>query len=244
MEAGFPLYGHELGVDADGKEIPIFALSAARFAVSFSPVKGEFIGREMLLRQFQEVKLRLEGRLETPGDELLVPRSIYLISLLGEGVARAGSPVLIDGKTAGNVTSGTAIPYLKFEGAGTMSRPGDESARRMLCLAYLDADLQEEQKVQVMVRDKPVDAVIVCRHVGREAPPYARPLFPDSEEEGTSAESKGGMEALAANLVRRAAANTFWRQQQAVNLIPSEQTASPLVKLLTIADPSGRYAEH
>jgi len=35
-----------------------------------------------------------------------------------------------------------------------------------------------------------------------------------------------------------------WRQRKAINLIPSEQTESPLVKLLTIADPAGRYAEH
>ncbi len=244
LEAGFPLYGHELGTDADGKEIPVFALSAARFAVSFSPVKGEFIGREVLLRQSQEVKLRREGRLDAPGDDLLVPRSIYLMSLLGEGVARAGSQVRVDGKNVGNVTSGTVIPYLKFEGPGTMSRPGDESARRMLCLAYLDADLPEGQKAEVIVRDRPVNAVIVRRHIGREAPPYTRPLFPDSADEDASAKDEKAMEDLAVNLVQRANGNTVWRQQHTINLIPSEQTASPLVKLLTIADPSGRYAEH
>lgn len=52
------------------------------------------------------------------------------------------------------------------------------------------------------------------------------------------------MEELAANLVQKAHDNTTWRQQQTINLIPSEQTASSLVKLLTIADPSHRYAEH
>ena len=40
LEAGLPLYGHELGTDPDGKEIPIFALPLSRFVVSFSPLKG------------------------------------------------------------------------------------------------------------------------------------------------------------------------------------------------------------
>jgi aminomethyltransferase len=180
LEAGFPLYDHELGTDADGKAIPVFALSAARFAVSFSPVKGEFIGREVLYRQFQEVKLRREGRLDTPEDKLLVPRSIYLMSLPGDGIARAGNPVLVDGRDAGQVTSGTVVPCWEFQGAGTMATPAEESARRIICLAYLDSGLSEGQGAEVIIRDKPVSAVIVRRHIGREAPPYARPLLPDN----------------------------------------------------------------
>jgi aminomethyltransferase len=38
--------------------------------------------------------------------------------------------------------------------------------------------------------------------------------------------------------------NSHWRQKESFNLIPSEQTPSLLVKLFTILDPSGRYAEH
>jgi len=49
---------------------------------------------------------------------------------------------------------------------------------------------------------------------------------------------------LAKSLARKACNNTVWRQSNAINLIPSEQTPSPLVRLLTIADPAGRYAEH
>ena len=49
---------------------------------------------------------------------------------------------------------------------------------------------------------------------------------------------------LTENLVKKACRNTTWRQNQTFNLIPSEQTMSPLVRLLTIADSSGRYAEH
>jgi len=41
-------------------------------------------------------------------------------------------------------------------------------------LAYLDADLEESQKVEVQHRGKSFEAVIVERHLSGEAPPYAR----------------------------------------------------------------------
>lgn len=46
------------------------------------------------------------------------------------------------------------------------------------------------------------------------------------------------------NLIEKIERNNRWRQQECVNLIPSETTPSPLVKLCEISDPSGRYAEH
>lgn len=46
------------------------------------------------------------------------------------------------------------------------------------------------------------------------------------------------------NLVKRIEKNNTWRQKECINLIPSETTPSPLVKLCEISDPSGRYAEH
>jgi glycine/serine hydroxymethyltransferase len=45
-------------------------------------------------------------------------------------------------------------------------------------------------------------------------------------------------------LVGRVEANNAWRQAESFNLIPSESTPSLLVKMLEIADPAGRYAEH
>jgi len=45
-------------------------------------------------------------------------------------------------------------------------------------------------------------------------------------------------------LTERAIANNLWRQRGCMNLIPSEQTPSLLVKMLEISDPAGRYAEH
>lgn len=46
------------------------------------------------------------------------------------------------------------------------------------------------------------------------------------------------------DLLEKAAANTLWRQQECVNLIPSEQTPSVMVRRLSILDPCCRYAEH
>ena len=244
LEAGLPLFGHELGNDVEGKDIPVFALPTARFAVSFSKVRGKFIGRQALMKQFREVKLREEGLLSVPKEKLLVPKSIMPISISGGGVARPGCPVYLDGNLVGHVTSGTMVPYWKSEGAGVKAKPGNESDRRAICLAYLDADLEEGQKTTVAIRDRMVEAIIVERHIGSEAPPYARPLLVEGLKKPVTAKPKESMEDLAKGLVRKARDNTIWRQRNTVNLIPSEQTPSPLVRLLTITDPSGRYAEH
>lgn len=243
LEAGLPLYGHELGADAEGKEIPLFALPAARFAISFSEIKGDFIGRDALAKQYQEIKARREGRLNAPKEKRLVPRTIVAMSVY-DGVARAGCPVYLDEKPVGTVTSGTVVPYWKFEGEGVRARPGSQSQRRAVCLAYVDAGLKKGQKVRIMVRDKFAEATIVNRHIGGEAPPYARPLLAEDQRRPVPVSAGESVENLARNLARKASDNTVWRQRRAINLIPSEQTPSPLVRLLTIADPEGRYAEH
>ena len=243
LEADLPLYGHELGSDVDGNEIPLFALPAARFAVSFNSAKGQFIGREALLKQFQEIKLRREDRLETPKDKLLVPRTIFPMSITG-GVARAGCPVYIDERLVGNVTSGTVVPSWDTEDTGVKAKPGTESHRRTVCLAYLDSDLKEGQRAKVLIRDKTAEAVISKRHIGGEAAPYARPILEKEQEEVAVAGPRESISDLARSLARKACGNTLWRQTRTFNLIPSEQTQSPMVRLLSIADPSGRYAEH
>ncbi len=244
LEAGLPLYGHELGSDVEGNEIPVFALPAARFAVSFSRTRGEFTGREALMKQFQEIKLRQEDQLNTSKERRLVPKTMVLMSIYGGGVARAGCPVYVDEILVGSVTSGTVVPYWKTEGSGVKAKPSAESLRRAICLAYVDADLKEGQRVKVLIRDKTTEAIIVPRHIGGEAAPYARPLLIEEPKKPISIKSEEFMENLTKSLVRKACDNTLWRQKNTINLIPSEQTLSPLVKLLTIADPSGRYAEH
>ena len=47
-----------------------------------------------------------------------------------------------------------------------------------------------------------------------------------------------------ASLLRRTVDNHRWRQEECINLIPSEMTPSPLVRLVSVTDPAFRYAEH
>jgi len=86
LEAGLPLYGHELGTDPEGKEIPSFASSLSRFAVSFSALKGDYFGREALARQFESFK-RIMDRDYSLIEAL--PRRVHSLELADKGIARA-----------------------------------------------------------------------------------------------------------------------------------------------------------
>ncbi len=240
LEAGLPLYGHELGLDPEGKEIPILALTPAKIAVSFSPVKGNYIGRQALWQQFQELKLREEG--EVPTNPLL-PRRFWPLVLTSEGVARPNSPIYKNGVGIGVITSGTMVPYWKFKGLGLASKISEEKGRRAVALAYLDAHLKERDEVEILSRGKYLTAKLTKKFISAEAPPYARPIF---IEEIIAPKIIPGAPLISALeiLTRKAQENTHWRQRETINLIPSEQSPSPLVKLLSISDPCARYAEH
>ena len=247
IEAGLPLYGHELGLDKEGKEIPIYAVFSAGLAVSFSPLKGDFIGKDALRRQFEEMKSRMSGNSLLPKREQVVTRRVVPVVVVGDqggqGIPRQGYEVFVKGESAGHVTSGTMIPYWVFTDRGILSEPTDEKKMRPIALAYLDADLEEGQRIEIQQRGKIIEGVIVERHLSGEAPPYARPILYQEKVSGRY-EPVMGLKESAEKLVRRAIQNTHWRQRETVNLIPSETTPSLLVRLLTIADPSGRYAEH
>jgi aminomethyltransferase len=243
LEAGLPLYGQELGVDPEGKEIPIHAVpSAARLAVSFSSLKGEFIGKDILKRQFEEVTARESGKPLPPKENRLVPKRIFPIAITGQGIARQGYEVLANGSLAGHVTSGTMVPYWVFSDRGILSEPTDEKRMRSIALAYIDADLREGQGLEILQRAKRLEGIVVERHLSGEAPPYARPFL--IEEPKKKEVPTGSLKELTTRLVTRVVENTHWRRRETINLIPSETTPSLLVRLLTISDPSGRYAEH
>lgn len=243
LEAGLPLYGHELGFDPQGIEIPIYAVpSAARLAMSFSRLKGEFIGRDILRRQFEEVTAREGGKPLPPKERQLVPKKIFPIAITGQGIARQGYEVFAKGELVGHVTSGTMVPYWVFSDRGILSEPTDEKRMRSIALAYIDSDLKEGQRIEILHRGKTFEGVIVERHLSGEAPPYAHPIL--IEEPKKIHVPTGNLKDLSEGLIRRVAENTYWRQKETFNLIPSESTPSLLVRLLTISDPSGRYAEH
>ena len=240
LEACLPLYGHDMGDDPEGKEIPIFAVPLAKFAVSFAPQKGDYIGRKELEKQYEAFK-RIQNR--DFSDTADLPRRILPITLLDKGVMRAGMPVYKGGKQIGFVTSGTMVPYYRHEGEGLQTVILEETAKRAIGLAIVDSDTLEDDEVQVDVRGKRLKAVIAPYHMRVDAPPFARPILyrPDEEE---SANPSGDRVPKALELIGRAVENHVWRQEQCVNLIPSEMTPSRAVRLLCASDPSFRYAEH
>jgi aminomethyltransferase len=89
LEAAMPLYGHELSEEID----PLQA--GLSWAVKLD--KGDFIGREALLKRRSDTNLRRRVGLE----------------LAGKRMAREGAIVLCDGKEVGRVTSGTFAPTLQ-----------------------------------------------------------------------------------------------------------------------------------
>jgi aminomethyltransferase len=88
LEAGMPLYGHELTEDID----PLQA--GLGWAVQLD--KGDFIGRDALL-----------SRRDVPGR----PRRVGLV-MDGTRSAREGCDVLLNGKAVGRVTSGAPAPTI------------------------------------------------------------------------------------------------------------------------------------
>ncbi|MFH0789343.1 MAG: glycine cleavage system aminomethyltransferase GcvT [Pseudomonadota bacterium] len=241
LEANMPLYGHELGKDAEGKEIPIFALSLAPVAVSFNVSKGDFIGREALLKQFQDYQKTVHWILDNPSEHL--PLRVRPIAVLDKGVARQGDPIFWEDKRIGFVTSGTTIPYWRFDGEGSTMTMTDSHQLRAIALALVDSTLPFETEVVVAGRKKSFKARIVRWHGRSEAPPYFRSIPVDYEKPSSSHPSEKVLEKVTI-LLRKSIENHTWRQLQCINLIPSEQTPSPLVRLLSVSDPMGRYAEH
>jgi aminomethyltransferase len=240
LEAVLPLYGHELGQDPEGKEIPIFACPLAKFAVSFSPLKGDFIGREVLVRQ-QEAFKKIMSRDYSIIQNL--PRICKPIAVAGRGVAREGAKVFKGDKHVGYVTSGTMIPMWSVQGQGLDSAQTDQHQLRSICLGYIDSDIVEDERLAIEIRGKLVDAVVVRFHLRSEAPPYSRPIIYDQQlpVEGLRARD---VPDKVLRLLNKSVENTQWRQRECINLIPSEMTISPMARLLSVMDPAFRYAEH
>ncbi len=245
LEAGLPLYGQELGPDAEGNDIPIFASPLARFAVSFSPLKGEYVGKQALLKQFQALKAILDRKYDLVE---ALPRMIMPLALKERGVARAGNRVYRDSKCVGYVTSGTMVPYWKTERSGFGFQISKEKGRRAICLALIDSDLWEGDEVAVEIRGKIVQGIIVPYHLRSEAPPFSHAIPFDclhrADEICAARTVDEGTVRSVETLVRSSIENTLWRQQRCINLIPSEQTPSRMARMLSILDPVGRYAEH
>lgn len=158
LEAGLPLYGHEMGQDPGGEEMPVFALSLARFAVSFSEEKGDFVARDILLHQKEQG----------------TAKKVFPIALRDRGVIRAGMAVYQGDRQVGWITSGTMVPYHQFDQDGTIT---DKTGKRSIGFAYVDSGLTQEDVLEVDVRGKRLKAQIVAKHMVQNQPPYAKALL-------------------------------------------------------------------
>ena len=134
MEASLPLYGHEMGTAPDGSEIPIFAVPLAKFAVSFSAQKGDYIGRAALEKQQRYFKKYMDRDF---ADMSGLPRKIAPIALVDRGVMRAGMEIYQGDKLVGWVTSGTMVPYFKTEGEGLSTVILEASGKRGIGPRYI-----------------------------------------------------------------------------------------------------------
>jgi aminomethyltransferase len=242
LEASLPLYGHELGSDPAGSEIPIFAIAAARLGVSFSPLKGDFIGRDALNAQFEALSAIMRRDYDAAAR---LPRRVRPVALADKGIARADSPVFQGEKQVGWITSGTMVPYWQQDGEGLASTVAADTAQRAIGLALLDSNLLDGDRLAVEIRGRRREAVIVPYHLRSEAPPYTHPItYEQLFERAEAAPPQAAVSKDVRVLLEKAIANAEWRQQQCVNLIPSEQSPSVMTRLLSVMDPVCRYAEH
>ena len=157
LEAGLPLYGHEMGEAPDGSEIQIFSVPLSRFAVSFAEEKGDFLGKELLAQQKASLTTKI------------VP-----IALVDRGVIRAGMDVLKNGEKVGWVTSGTMVPYWNFDENGNKL---ETSGKRSIGFACIAGNPQVGDEVQVDVRGKKLKAVVVAKHMIQNEPPYGKAVI-------------------------------------------------------------------
>jgi len=241
LEACLPLYGHELGTDHDGKQIPLFASKLSRFAVSFSPLKGDFIGKAALYRQHRALKNIMNRRFEDISD---LPRMVMAIAVTGKGIAREGYPVFAGDRHVGVITSGTMIPFQEPLGTGLDSAFKDDPQKRAVAMALIDSTICEGETLDIEIRKKRCKGVVVPYHMSSEAPPFVRSIPEDQLRIKKASDEEGTYPGLARQLLSKAVHNHEWRQKQCINLIPSEMSQSYLSRLLSISDPVNRYAEH
>jgi aminomethyltransferase len=89
LEANLMLYGNDID------ETTTVLEAGLKWLVKFK--KGDFLGREALLKQKEEG----------------IKRKIIGFEITGRGIARSHYPVFVEGKKVSDVTSGTYSPYLK-----------------------------------------------------------------------------------------------------------------------------------
>lgn len=130
LEAGMPLYGHEIDLEHN----PIEA--GLSFGISFDEAKGDWIGRKALLAVQQAPRRRLIG-----------------ITSAGPRVPRQGHRLLLEGEDVGRVCSGGVSPMLDTNIGSAYVRIGLDRAGQEL---QLDVGKGDPTKFQACtVRELP-----------------------------------------------------------------------------------------
>jgi aminomethyltransferase len=185
LEAGLPLFGHELGEDPDGNEIPLIACPAARGAVSFAPGRGEFTGRSALKTQFDALRAFRSGGIANAD---VLKRTIVPLAVIGRSAARAGDRVLdrSSGARVGWVTSGTSVPYTpagaSTEGAKAPAKP----LTRPIALALIDAGIDQGTRVIIEAGKRRRTAFVVPFHLRVEGERTVPVIYDVEDREGDS----------------------------------------------------------
>ncbi len=123
LESKMALYGHEIDATITPFE--------ADLAWIVKLDKGDFIGSHALRKQFEKG----------------ITRKLVGFEMCGRGIGRDGYEVLLDGKPAGWVTSGSPAPYLN----------------KNIGLCYLPVDRAKPgEKIEVVIRNQPVEAETVA----------------------------------------------------------------------------------
>lgn len=250
LEAGLPLYGHELGLDPEGNEIPIFANELAVVGVR-PPAGGKdtYVGQEALERQRKELVAIRRREIAIPPRERILHHVVRPIAVMGsKRPIRAGFRVRLDDEDVGVVTSGTSVPSSSFLGEGITAKPSEDHDLRPIGLALLRSDIhyRSDRPIHVEVvdaRGNMIETELVRKNLWPIAP-YTRPYkgFESPDEARTLSGLDYGKAASA--LAKESDRNTEWRRRECINLIPSETVVSEFVDRLCTSDPSGRYNEH
>jgi aminomethyltransferase len=162
LEAGLPLYGHELGIGKDALEIPVFAIPQARFAVDFNDPQRPFVGRKSLVKQS---RARAAYKLKNFQDIQALPKVVRPFRLLDNGIAREGTIVYHNDRPAGWVTSGTMVPCWDYETVANGIQLKNTHSQRAVGLCMIEPQIDIGGVVQMEVRGKKLKAQVVAKNL-------------------------------------------------------------------------------
>jgi aminomethyltransferase len=153
LQAGLPLYGHELGEDPDGREIPVFSNPLARFAVRSD---DGYIGCEAIARQRIEYLRIKRAEFDDGWRPAVLSHMIRPIAVFdSRKPLRAGYRVLHHGHAVGWVTSGAVVPYAASPNENAHAESANERVLRPIGLVLIRSDIyfDGDNKVQLTIVD-------------------------------------------------------------------------------------------